>query len=131
VDGWKRFGLAFRSRTEDWRDRLRRALQRVGADDWSVLLQRRHRIWALTEQGIFCLALAFIARYPLHVAILQWIFLTVALFYISYAAVIAIMGETDFRVSAMAGRREVSSERRIREICTSGSVSAVWNRSYR
>lgn len=91
MDGWKRFGVAFRSSTDGWSDGLRRALQRVGADDWSVLLQRRNRIWALTEQGLFCLALAFIARYPLHVAILQWIFLTVASFYISYAAVIAIL----------------------------------------
>ena len=63
------FGAAFRSGRGRWRQRLRRVLQRGGADDWCVLLQTHDRKLALIERGLFCLALAFIAKYPPHIAI--------------------------------------------------------------
>jgi hypothetical protein len=60
-----------------------------------VLLQTHDRNRALIERGLFCLALAFIAKYPLHVAILEWIFLIVASCYIGYAAVLIGIAEGD------------------------------------
>ena len=89
------FGAAFRSGRGRWRQRLRRVLQRGGADDWCVLLQTHDRKLALIERGLFCLALAFIAKYPPHIAILEWIFFIVASCYIGYAAVLIGITEGD------------------------------------
>jgi hypothetical protein len=42
------------------------------------------------ERGLFCLGLAFISKYPLHIAIMEWLFFIVASVYIARGFVIGI-----------------------------------------
>jgi hypothetical protein len=85
------FGAAFRSGRVRWRARdsavsCSAAEPTIGACCFRPTIVNAR----LIERGLFCLALAFIAKNPLHIAILEWIFFIVASCYIGCAVLIGI-----------------------------------------
>lgn len=42
------------------------------------------------ERGLFCLGLAFVSKFPLHIAIMEWLFLVVASIYIARGIAIGV-----------------------------------------
>ena len=60
-------------------------------DDRSVIFRTRARWSVLIERGLFCLLLAFISKYPLHIAIMQWLFLVPVIAYLAGAGGIFTM----------------------------------------
>ena len=65
------------------------ALKRGEPSDNSVFFgYGRELVYA--ERGLFCLGLAFVSKYPLHIAIMQWLFFIVASVYIGRGIVIRI-----------------------------------------
>lgn len=75
---------------------LRRLLRRLfldhGEPPWSFLFRRADWPTALVERSLFCLALAFIAKYLLDQPLLTWLMFLVAAAY--FACAVAV-GERD------------------------------------
>jgi hypothetical protein len=59
-------------------------------DDWSFLFQIQGQWAVLIERGLFCLALALVAKFILHVPILEWVMVIAAAVYIVRGIVVGL-----------------------------------------
>jgi hypothetical protein len=70
------------------------ALKRGEPSDMACFLgDGRDLVYA--ERGFFCLGLAFVSKYPLHIAIMEWLFFIAASVYIGLGIAIAIAKRTE------------------------------------